>query len=71
MTAYAARVMVNGEPHALPEPTTLAELLGRLGHTPASVSTAVNGDFVPRQARQEHVLADGDRVQCFQPIVGG
>ena len=36
-----------------------------------AIATAVNGDFVPRGARADRVLADGDRVQCFQPIVGG
>lgn len=37
----------------------------------ASVATAVNGGFVPREARARHVLADGDAVLCFSPITGG
>jgi sulfur carrier protein len=71
MSDTAPQVIVNGSTHALPSPTTLAELVGRLGHAPAAIATAVNGDFVPRDARAGRVLADGDRVQCFQPIVGG
>ena len=71
MNASVPQVTVNGSPHALPQPTTLADLVGRLGHPPTAIATAVNGDFVPRGARADRVLADGDRVQCFQPIVGG
>ena len=50
--------------------TTLAALVASLGHAPAAVSTAVNGDFVPRGQR-ERPLAVSDVVLLFQPIVGG
>ena len=66
-----AWVSVNHERHALPPDTDLAALLQRLGVPAASVATAVNGRFVPREARGDHRLADGDAVTCFQPIVGG
>ena len=36
-----------------------------------AVATAVNGEFVARGLRSGHVLAEGDQVQCFRPIVGG
>lgn len=63
-------IRLDGEARRVPAGTTLAELVDRLGHAPQAVSTAVNGDFVPRSARSQ-VLAEGDAVLLFQPIVGG
>jgi sulfur carrier protein len=51
--------------------TTLAQLLEQLQHAPASVGTALNGLFVPREARPDTVLGHGDQVLLFKPIVGG
>jgi len=64
-------VLLDGEPHALPEGSTLAALVASLGHEPAAVTTAVNGEFVPRARRAGRVLQAGDVVLLFQPIVGG
>ena len=64
-------VQLDGQAHPLPRGTTLAQLLDQLGHAPDRVSTAVNGEFVARGARAARVLAEGDAVLLFQPIVGG
>ena len=64
-------VTLGGQPHVLPEGTTLARLVTLLGHAPAGVTTAVNGLFVPRHQRNERVLADDDAVLLFEPIVAG
>jgi len=64
-------VQVGGEACQLSPGSTLAELVGALGHDPSAVATAVNGEFVARGARAERRLADGDRVHCFKPITGG
>lgn len=37
----------------------------------SSVATAVNGQFVARTDRGNHILSDGDTVLCFSPITGG
>jgi sulfur carrier protein len=37
----------------------------------ASMATAVNGDFVARHARSQHVLREGDALLCFTAITGG
>jgi sulfur carrier protein len=62
-------------PLQLPEGSTLADavttLLTQSGQDPASVATAVNGQFVARSARQAHRLSQGDTVLCFAPITGG
>ena len=69
--AAAVTVNVDGETQTLRVDTSVAELLARLGHEPESVAVAVNGEFVPRASRCNHVLRDGDQVTCFKPIVGG
>jgi sulfur carrier protein len=64
-------VQANGEPCRVPRGASVADLLAQLGHAPESIATAVNGEFVARGLRASHVLAEGDQVQCFRPIVGG
>lgn len=68
--AGTIRITLNGEPTTI-ESQSLAELLDHLGHPPQSMATAVNGEFVARDARAARRLADGDRVTTFQRIVGG
>ena len=65
------QITVNGEARTLQEEATLADLVAALGHTPQSLATAVNGEFVPRAARDSVQLRDGDAVFTFQPITGG
>jgi len=59
----------------LPAGSTVADAIARLeaerGVQADRVATAVNGDFVPRGQRADHVLHDGDAVLCFSPITGG
>ncbi|MDR0274556.1 MAG: sulfur carrier protein ThiS [Burkholderiaceae bacterium] len=64
-------VLLDGQPRRVPAAATLADLVGQLGHAPEGVSTALNGEFVPRAERAARVLAEGDAVLLFQPIVGG
>jgi sulfur carrier protein len=47
------------------------QILAAQGKTPECVATAVNGQFVPRGARANHILNEGDTVLCFSPITGG
>ncbi|WP_349359417.1 sulfur carrier protein ThiS [Stappia sp.] len=63
-------LIVNGAPHDI-APGTLAEALDLLGYAEAIVATAVNGDFVPAEARAETRLADGDRIEILAPMQGG
>ena len=75
MTAPAAAahitIWLDNASRRLPAGTTLAALVAELGHAEQAVSTAVNGRFTSRSARAQCVLADGDQVLLFQPIVGG
>lgn len=63
-------IVVNGEP-ASTGAATLAVLIAELGYDPASVATAVNGDFVPRAARGEQKIAPGDAIEVVAPRQGG
>ncbi|MFW9616516.1 sulfur carrier protein ThiS [Aquabacterium sp.] len=62
-------------PMSLPDQTSLQDALHHILSlkplTPDQVATAVNGTFVPRHARAQHILQDGDAVLCFTPITGG
>lgn len=65
------QITVNGETRTVPETATLADLVNALGEAPQALATAVNGDFVPRTARDGVRLREGDAVFTFQPITGG
>jgi sulfur carrier protein len=62
---------VNGEPHDLEGPVSVAELLARLGVTAARVAVEVNEDVVPRGTYDARRLAAGDRVEIVHFVGGG
>ena len=63
-------LIVNGAPHDLLA-GSLADALVALGYGDALVATAVNGEFVPADARAQTPLSDGDRVEVVAPMQGG
>jgi sulfur carrier protein len=71
MTPDTVPIVLDGQPHALAAGSTLAALVGALGHRPEAVGTAVNGVFVARGHRHDYALREGDAVVLFQPITGG
>jgi sulfur carrier protein len=64
-------ITLNGEPRPLEPGTTLADLVAALQQPPQALATAVNGEFVAREARAQRQLQAGDDVFTFQPITGG
>jgi sulfur carrier protein len=64
------KIVLNGEPREV-RATRLSELLAELGYSDASVATALNESFVPRQAREATELAPGDRLEVVAPRQGG
>lgn len=64
-------ISLDGQPQQISPATPLAELLRALSLAPESVATALNGQFVAREARAQALLQDGDQVLLFKPIVGG
>jgi sulfur carrier protein len=49
----------------------LAAALEDLGYGESVVTTAVNGEFVAVQAREQILLRDGDSVEVLAPMQGG
>ena len=64
-------ISVNGESREVAEGSSLADLVALLVDSPQALATAVNGDFVARDARAARPLQAGDQVFTFQPITGG
>ncbi len=64
-------ITLNGERRELPEGSSLADLVAQIAETPQALATAVNQEFVARDARADRLLREGDAVFTFQPITGG
>ncbi|SFR19678.1 sulfur carrier protein ThiS [Poseidonocella sedimentorum] len=64
------KIIVNGEAVESAAPD-LAALLTELGKGEAKVATSINEAFVPRGARGQQALRDGDRVEIVAPRQGG
>ncbi|MDQ3915780.1 MAG: sulfur carrier protein ThiS [Actinomycetota bacterium] len=66
-------ISVNGEARAVPEGTTVIDLIASLGHDPAGrgIAAAVNGEVTPRSAWGSTVVGEGDRVEILAAIGGG
>ena len=64
-------ITVNGTRLDVALGSTLADFVASIRRPPQALATAVNGDFVARDARQQYRLNDGDAVFTFQPITGG
>lgn len=64
------RIEVNGEAREVRQ-GSLNDILAQLGFNDALVATAVNGDFVPKAARVDHQLRQGDRLEVVAPMQGG
>ncbi|WP_333829268.1 sulfur carrier protein ThiS [Pararhodobacter sp.] len=64
------KIEVNGEGHTVTG-TTVAEVLAELGWGSARVATALNGEFLPKAAREGTKLAAGDRLEVLAAMQGG
>jgi thiamine biosynthesis protein ThiS len=64
-------VTVNGSPHEVPDSTTIAELLGRMGIDRTRVAVERNLDVVPKRLYDEVVLAAGDKLEIVTFVGGG
>ena len=75
MSAHArheeVRLLVNGEPRAVPRGCTVDGLVRALGLDGRRIAVAVNRDVVPRSTYDAHPLAPGDRVEILEAVGGG
>ena len=62
---------LNGEPHRVPEGSTVADLVAALGRHPRTVAIERNGELVPRARFGETSLDAGDRLEVVHFVQGG
>lgn len=65
------KISLNGEPHEVPQPLSLAALLDQLGIDPRRVAVEHNLVVVKRAAYGELELRDGDTVEIVNFVGGG
>ncbi len=63
-------IQLNGERRQIGA-QDLAAALEELGLAGAVVATAVNGEFVPADARRATPLTEGDALEVLSPMQGG
>jgi thiamine biosynthesis protein ThiS len=68
---FRVHVIVNGEPHAVGEGLTIAELVSQLGLNQRRIAVEVNREIVARERYAARTLADGDQVEIVQFVGGG
>lgn len=64
-------VTVNGDPVAIRDGATIADLLEHLELTRRLVVVEHNGEPVPRKQVAGVQLADGDRLEVVRAVAGG
>jgi thiamine biosynthesis protein ThiS len=64
-------ITVNGDPHDLAGPTTIAGLLERLGIDARRVAVERNLVIVKRDQYETTPLADGDAIEIVNFVGGG
>lgn len=64
------KIMVNAVPHEVTG-AKLSTALMELGFTPQAIATALNGHFVPKEARATTDLSEGDQLEVLAPMQGG
>jgi sulfur carrier protein len=69
-TQRSTSIVLNGE-RIETAARTLADLIAGQGFAQTAVATAVNGAFVPREARAATLLSSGDKVEIVAPRQGG
>ena len=65
------KIELNGAPHQLLQPISIATLLASNGYAGRPVAVEVNREIVPRSRHSEHLLRDGDRVEIVHALGGG
>jgi thiamine biosynthesis protein ThiS len=70
-TQTLLEVVLNGEPHRMPEGSTVGDLVAGLGRDPRTVAVERNGDLVPRARFAETRLGTGDRLEVVHFVQGG
>jgi sulfur carrier protein len=65
------QIVINGEPHELPEEITLGTAVSMVTSAATGVAAALNGDVIRRVAWESTRLAAGDEVEVVTAVQGG
>ena len=64
-------ITLNGEPHELPGPLTVTDLLARLNIDPRRVAIELNLTVLKRSTFESTTLREGDQVEIVNFVGGG
>ena len=64
-------IKLNGDPHEIPQPMTVAALLERLDIDARRVAVELNLTVVKKPLYQSAVVTDGDEVEIVNFVGGG
>jgi thiamine biosynthesis protein ThiS len=65
------RIKLNGDPHDLAGPVTVAELLARLGIDARRVAVELNLVILKRATFEQTTIREGDEVEIVNFVGGG
>ncbi len=65
------KIQLNGVPHDLAKPTSIAALLDASGYGGRAVAVEINREIVPRSMQAQRLVHDGDHVEVVHAIGGG
>jgi len=65
------RVTVNGEAREVEDGTTLGTMLRHLQMPTSRIAVERNGEVVTREAFEQVMLTDGDRIEVVRFVGGG
>lgn len=71
MIEHSLNIVLNGQPHQLSAPISIAELLVQLGHQHKRVAVELNREIVPKSRHAVQQLADGDQLELVHAMGGG
>ena len=70
-TLDGVTITLNGEPHDLPSPLTITELLARLDIDPRRVAIELNLVVLKRDLYPSSMVREGDQVEIVNFVGGG
>jgi len=65
------KIYVNGQGQELPEGLSASGLIEQMGLSGRRLAMEVNEEIVPRSTFDQHVFAEGDRVEIVHAVGGG
>jgi thiamine biosynthesis protein ThiS len=65
------QIIINGEPHNIPQPLTITALLQHLGVDARQVAVEQNAHIVMRSRYDATIVQEGDMIELVEFVGGG